>query len=282
MRVHGFDYCRLCYCPDDEHDDRYWEISGLDSRELSGILVAMTDNRDAYNAWHRTLAANEGASGAPDATWHKMVLRRLGPVEGLEIAEIGCGRGDFAIHLARLGARVTALDFSAQAIEIGRERARLAGVDVDFRVGDGQDTQLKSASFDCVISCECLEHVPEPARMAAELRRICRPKGRCILTTPSYLNGMLIAWAWSLLRRKPINTGAGVQAHENFFLYFAVRRMLERAGFRIDDLESRIFVFGLLPRVDPAKLRVNEFRSAALNRLFRPFGLHFLYDMSPR
>ncbi len=240
------------------------------------------DIRPAYDAWHRELAAKEGIAGAPDATWHRMVLRRLGPVEGLNIAEIGCGRGDFSIHLASLGARVTALDFSAQAIEVGRERARLAGVEVDFRVGDGQDTQLPSAAFDLVISCECLEHVPEPERMAGELRRICHPEGRCILTTPSYLNGMLIAWAWSLLRGKPINTGAGVQAHENFFVYFLVRSMLEKAGFRIADLESRIFVFALLPRVNPAKLRVNEFRSPALNRLFRPVGLHFLYDMRPR
>ena len=241
----------------------------------------MSDTREAYEAWHRNLASQEGPQGTPDATWHKMVLRRLGSVAGLSVAEIGCGRGDFAIHLASLGARVTALDFSAEAIDIARARARLAGVDVDFRVGDAQDTQLPSASFDLVVSCECLEHVPEPTRMASELRRICRPAARCIVTTPSYLNGMLIAWAWSLLRGKPINTGAGVQPRENFFLYFVVRRMLEKSGFRVQYLESRIFVFGLLPRVDPARLRVNEFHSPILNRLFRPVGLHFLYDMRP-
>lgn len=244
----------------------------------------MTDHRtrDAYAAWHRTLGAREGAHGAPDATWHRMVLRRLGSVEGLRIAEVGCGRGDFAIELARRGGIVTALDFSADAIAIARERSDASGVAVEFLVRDAQRTGLPSAAFDLVVSCECLEHVPQPSAMAAELHRICRPGGRAILTTPSYLNGMLIAWAWSLLTRKPINTGAGVQPHENFFLYFRVRRMLERAGFEITDLESRIFVFGLLPRVDPARLRVDEFRHDALNRLFRPFGLHFLYDMRRR
>jgi 2-polyprenyl-3-methyl-5-hydroxy-6-metoxy-1,4-benzoquinol methylase len=242
----------------------------------------MSNVRDAYARWHRELAEREGTFGAPDATWHKMVLRRLGSVAGLRVAEIGCGRGDFAIHLARQGAQVTALDFSAEAIEVARERAKIAGVAVEFLVGDAQDTRLPSGAFDLVISCECLEHVPEPRRMAAELRRICRDGGRCILTTPSYLNGMLIAWMWSIVRRKPINTGAGVQPHENFFLYFNVHRMLRRAGFQIDAMESRIFVFGLLPRVNPARLRVTEFRSPILNRLLRPFGLHFLYDMHPR
>lgn len=242
----------------------------------------MSETGDAYARWHRDLAAQEGALGAPDATWHRMVLRRLGSVEGLNVAEIGCGRGDFAIHLARLGAKVTALDFSEAAIDVAKDRARATGVDVHFLVGDAQDTQLPSAAYDLVISCECIEHVPAPKRMAAELRRIVKPGGRCIVTTPSYLNGMLVAWAWSIVRRQPINTGAGVQPHENFFLYPFVKKMFERAGFRIDEMESRIFQLGLLPRVDPAKLRVVEFRSARMNRLLRPFGLHFLYDMRPR
>jgi 2-polyprenyl-3-methyl-5-hydroxy-6-metoxy-1,4-benzoquinol methylase len=242
----------------------------------------LTDSsRRAYDTWHRALGAQEGTSGAPDAIWHRMVLRRVGDVRGLSVAEIGCGRGDFAIHLARLGARVTAVDLSPEAISIARRRAIEAGVQVDFRVADAQENGLPPASFDLVISCECLEHVPQPPRMAAELRRICKTDGRCLVTTPSYLNGMLIAWGWSLMRRRPINTGAGVQPIENFFLYWIVGRMLKKAGFRVVDFQSRIFVFGLLPRVNPARLRVNEFRSRTLNRLFRPFGLHFLYDMKP-
>lgn len=241
----------------------------------------MTDThpRTAYAAWHRQLAGQEGTLGAPDAIWHKMVRRRLGEIRGMNVAEIGCGRGDFAIFLAGLGARVTALDFSADAIDIARERAALTGVDVDFRVGDAQDTGLPSGAFDLVVSCECIEHVPEPKKMAAELFRICRPGGRAIVTTPSYLNGMLVAWAYSIVTRKPINTGAGVQPHENFFLFPLVRRMLARAGFRVIDTESRIFQLALLPRLDPARLRVVEFRHDVFNRLFRPFGLHFLYEM---
>jgi 2-polyprenyl-3-methyl-5-hydroxy-6-metoxy-1,4-benzoquinol methylase len=242
-------------------------------------LFPMTESREAYAAWHRKQAGQEGALGAPDATWHRMVRRRLGEVRGLRVAEIGCGRGDFAIYLAGLGARVTALDFSAEAIAIARERAALTGTAVDFLVADAQDTKLPSAAFDLVVSCECIEHVPEPDKMAAELFRICRPGARAIVTTPSYLNGMLIAWAYSLLTRTPINTGAGVQPHENFFLFPFVRRMLARAGFEVVETESRIFQLALLPRVDPAKLRVVEFRHDLLNRVFRPFGLHFLYDM---
>jgi len=233
----------------------------------------------AYNQWHRTLAQQEGDHGAADATWHRMVKRRLGDIRGLRVAEVGCGRGDFAIDLARAGAEVTAMDFSAEAISVARERAQRIGVAVEFLVGDAQDTRLPENSFDLVVSCECMEHVERPAHMAAELYRICKPGGRCILTTPSTLNALLLARAHSFLTRKPLDTGAGPQPRENFFLYFLVKRMLRRAGFQIVDFESRVFQFLLLPRVDPGKLRVVEFRNARMNRLFRPFGVHFLYDL---
>src|SRR5438132_1300150 len=113
-----------------------------------------------------------------------MVRERLGDVAGLKVAEVGCGRGDFAIELAQRGASVTALDFSEEAVAIAKERARELETSVAFLVADAQQTGLPSSAFDLVISCECMEHVETPARMAAELHRICKPGGRCLLTTP--------------------------------------------------------------------------------------------------
>ncbi len=234
-----------------------------------------------YNSWHRGLADAEDTAGggAADAIWHRMGKRRLGDLRGARIAEVGCGRGSFALEMARAGANVTAIDRSEAAVAIGIERARRAGVAVSFVCADAQCTGLRGATFDLVISFECLEHVPQPARMAGELFRILKPGGRCLLTTPSYLNGQLIAWAYSWLTGRPLNSGAGVQPHESFFLFFLVRRILERAGFVIQETDSRVFRFLLLPRVDPAHLQVVEFRHDLMNRLFRPFGLHFLFDM---
>ena len=59
-----------------------------------------------------------------------------GKLSGRSVLEIGCGTGTNAIELARRGFRVTATDIVDQAIQIARDKARVAGVNVDFRVAD--------------------------------------------------------------------------------------------------------------------------------------------------
>lgn len=235
---------------------------------------------EEYDTWHHRLAALEHEQeihSRASSVWHRLATAWLGDVACLEVAEIGCGRGDFAIYMASCGAKVTALDMSRTAIEIAQERARELGVCVRWIVGDAEQVGLRTNAFDLVVSCECLEHVSRPERMASELFRILRPGGRCIVTTPSYLNGTLLAWAHSWVTGRPYDSGAGTQPRENFFLYFSVMRMLRRAGFRVIAFDSRLFQFLLLPRVDPARLRVERFGSRVLSRWLRPFGLHFVY-----
>jgi cyclopropane fatty-acyl-phospholipid synthase-like methyltransferase len=77
----------------------------------------------------------------------------------MSVAEIGCGWGAFAIHLAReTGARVTAINVSPKQLRIARERAAAAGVadriefrEIDYRQLDGR--------FDRVVSVGMMEHV---------------------------------------------------------------------------------------------------------------------------
>jgi SAM-dependent methyltransferase len=59
-----------------------------------------------------------------------------GKLTGKTALEIGCGTGTNAIELARRGFQVTATDIVDQAIKTARDKARAAGVDVDFRVAD--------------------------------------------------------------------------------------------------------------------------------------------------
>jgi SAM-dependent methyltransferase len=55
---------------------------------------------------------------------------------GRTVLEFGCGTGTNAIELARRGFVVTAFDIAEPAIQVGRDKARGAGVTVDFRVAD--------------------------------------------------------------------------------------------------------------------------------------------------
>ena len=66
-----------------------------------------------------------------------------GRFRGRSVLEMGCGTGTNAIELARRGFQVTAIDWAVRAVRRAREKARSAGVTIDFRVGDIVRTELE-------------------------------------------------------------------------------------------------------------------------------------------
>jgi SAM-dependent methyltransferase len=146
----------------------------------------VSDVRHAYDAWHDGLGVDETA----DSPWHAMVRARLGDLGAARMLEIGAGRGGFSAWLARTyrSANVLAVDFSPVAVAKAREHARSRGLaNLRFEVGDIQQIAHRSGSFDVVISCETVEHVPDPRRALREMARVLAAGGRLLLTTPNYL-----------------------------------------------------------------------------------------------
>jgi SAM-dependent methyltransferase len=80
------------------------------------------------------------------------------------VLELGCGNGRNASYLARLGCRVDAVDFSAQAIERARERAVRTGADVAFQCCSIFDAEFTAQAYDLVYDSGCFHHVPPHRR----------------------------------------------------------------------------------------------------------------------
>jgi len=96
-----------------------------------------------------------------DAQRNKLihVTSKLRLEPGMTVAELGCGWGGLAIHLAReTGARVTAVNVSSEQVKMAREYARLAGVSdrVEFHE---MDYRQLTGKFDRVVSVGLMEHV---------------------------------------------------------------------------------------------------------------------------
>jgi ubiquinone/menaquinone biosynthesis C-methylase UbiE len=236
------------------------------------------DNVEKYNEWHQQLAGYEADLSGLHHPWHRTVAKLLPDLEKSRVLEIGCGRGDFSIWLADKypESHITGVDFSDQAIAIAKAKGATDGP--TFKVENAESLSFPDASFDCVISCECIEHVSFPARMACEVHRVLRPGGRFIITTENYLNGMLLLWLKSWLTAQPFNSGSGVQPHENFFLYWRVKTMLESQGLSVQHMESNHYQWLLLPQTDPMKLLTFDFKQPFFKKLFRPFGRHFTFS----
>jgi SAM-dependent methyltransferase len=96
---------------------------------------------------------------------------------GMEVLDVACGTGNVAIPAVKAGARATALDFSPELLEVARERAADAMVEVDWVEGDAQDLPFEDASFDRVLSAFGHMFAPDHARTAEEMKRVCRPGG---------------------------------------------------------------------------------------------------------
>lgn len=102
---------------------------------------------------------------------------------GDDVLDLGCGEGAFAAALAGAGARPIGVDVAAAALERARERHP----DLDLRrAAPGEPLPLEDASVDLVWASEVLAFVPDTAHVLSEVRRVLRPEGRLLVTTPNH------------------------------------------------------------------------------------------------
>ena len=104
-------------------------------------------------------------------------LDRLTPVPGATMLDVACGSGQLALVAAERGLKVTGVDIATNLILAARGRAAAAGLDARFDEGDAEALRYPDAAFDVVASLYGAMFAPRPERVAAELLRVCRPRG---------------------------------------------------------------------------------------------------------
>jgi len=120
-------------------------------------------------------------------TWRheKHILPRHGIGEGMKIADICCGIGDFAILLFKEfnPTYVVALDHAKSSLEYARKMAKEFDVTgVEYVYGDAAEMLLPNGEFDFVTCRHSLQVFDQPERILSELLRICKPGGRVYVT----------------------------------------------------------------------------------------------------
>jgi len=107
--------------------------------------------------------------------WQADVLAAaLAPLPGRRIVDVGTGTGRAAVGLARGGAAIVGLDYSAEMIRVARARAADAGVHVAYGLADAHRLPLADRSVDAAVSLRLLMHALDWRQCVAELCRVAR------------------------------------------------------------------------------------------------------------
>ncbi|HVF78873.1 MAG TPA: methyltransferase domain-containing protein [Solirubrobacteraceae bacterium] len=201
---------------------------------------------------HQAILAGSGplrdfeavVSALHDAVWEAVPLEavpeelalRLGWLlasvpRAATVLDIGCGAGEFSAALTKRGAQVIAVDVAAEALRRARERSP----DLDARLWQpGEPLPVEDNAVDIVWAGEVIEHVADVAPWLSEIRRVLRPRGVLLLTTPHH--GPLTMLGLALSPRRFQRHFDPRNDHLRFFSPMTLGRLLDDLGFSVAEL----------------------------------------------
>ncbi len=158
------------------------------------------------------------------------IVRRISRDRPGRLLDWGAGFGQVSALLHKSGVDVTAFDYQPDVVDRVQPLARYPEIEVHLS-SDPRALPFAEASFDSVLSCGVLEHVLDPDASLDEIRRVLRPGGTFyVFKLPN---------RWSYLERVARLAGLyyhGAEPHERVYGKRETRELLERHGFRVEEL----------------------------------------------
>ena len=175
----------------------------------------------------------------PDAVPERFAQRRdwlLARVpRDARVADLGCGAGEFATALREAGAHPIGVDVAREALR----RAAVRDPEIDLRLWlPGEPLPLEDASVDVAWAGDVLEHVVDLAPWLSEVRRVLRPGGELLLSTPHHGPRRMLALALS--RRRFAEHFEPRGDHVRFFSPATLRALLDDLGFDVLELRPAL------------------------------------------
>lgn len=151
------------------------------------------DVRSVRNVYRRYARHYDFYFGKVFHQGRKLAIEQMGIEPGQHVLEVGVGTG-LSLPLYPDGVRVTGIDLSPEMIEGATARVEAFGIpEIDLHEMDASDMTFPDATFDHVVAMYVLSVAPEPERVIAEMRRVCKPGGRLYIVNHFRHSNLLIS-----------------------------------------------------------------------------------------
>jgi len=160
-----------------------------------------------------------------------------GPLDGLDVLDIGCGGGLLGEPMRRLGARVTGIDAGEETVRVAALHAKQGGLDIEYRCVLPETLAADGRTFDVILNMEVIEHVADVGAFLAACCAMVKPGGVMVIST---LNRTLKSFALAkvgaeyVLRWLP----AGTHDWRKFVKPWELAAGLRPQGFDIVELKG--------------------------------------------
>jgi SAM-dependent methyltransferase len=230
-----------------------------DGRVVENRFVAgKVADPEVLRSYYRRVHAGHGYTPSEPFLFelHAAMLRRLEKLflahiaPGARVLDAGCGRSLFTEIGRSWPFSIVAADVDHDLL---RSRKR-AHPEVRWVVGDAHPLPFATASMDALFAGELVEHLPDPAAGVAEFRRVLKPGGTLILTTPNRLR---------LANRVDRSERPYSPDHLSELSYDEARELLSRGGFELVSstgvhLELLLNWGSAMPKLDRLQRRWNR------------------------
>ncbi|EZA53649.1 ubiquinone biosynthesis O-methyltransferase, mitochondrial isoform X2 [Ooceraea biroi] len=166
------------------------------------------------------------------------------PLNGIKIADIGCGGGILTEFLARAGAQVTGIDAATDLIDVAKEHVQLDPTISDrvnyFCTTIEEFSLNNKESYDAVVASEVVEHVTDPELFLKESVKILKPGGSIFVTT---INKTLASWLGAIIIAEYIwkKIPCGTHHWSKFIAPDEIERILEKYDCKTNLIEGIVF-----------------------------------------
>lgn len=117
-----------------------------------------------------------------------------------KLLEVGCGRGEVCMYHVKNGGSAIGVDYSSDAIEIARNKARMLKIAVDFINCSFHEIEEPENSYDRILASEFIEHISreEGIDFLKSAYKILKPGGKLLIFT--YPNTLFRKYGYPIYR----------------------------------------------------------------------------------